>query len=456
MTTATARSLASPVLIFALTLAAVACTKDGARRHPRSDAHAVAEELRARSVPLEAVDAAASTDLTALDTLLAGVEVVLVGEPAHGSHEPLAMRNRIIRYLVERGGLTAVALETGLPESQAIARYVEGRAGAPPADSAATVARSFTWGFDSYVENVQLLRWLRDWNDDPAHVRKVSFYGYDLSLGGPAGSYPTAAAIEGALAWLSERDPEAGRARRAAFEQRLATLPERAAALDERARAALGSAIDSLAATIARTPAAPAPDGESQKAWAVRMSVVAQQSHAMLLAVPPTGGGGLPPGAWRAINARDSAMADNVQWVLEREGSGARVLAFAHDMHVKRVPTEGGVFAVLEQPSHAMGEYLARQLGDRMQVIAMTHGDSTPVSGTKGLASLDSALARVRRPPYLLTFSGRGIPGAVDSWRSQRWAMRINGDTYLSLPPAAAFDHLIVLDRLTPARTVAR
>lgn len=57
----------------------------------------------------------------------------------------------------------------------------------------------------------------------------------------------------------------------------------------------------------------------------------------------------MPPGAWSAMSARDAAMADNVRWVLSREGPGGRVLVFAHNQHVKNAPTEGGVWISLER-----------------------------------------------------------------------------------------------------------
>ena len=53
-----------------------------------------------------------------LRNIIGDAHVVAFDEPIHGAHEPLAMRNRLIRYGVTRLGFTAVALETCLSSSK--------------------------------------------------------------------------------------------------------------------------------------------------------------------------------------------------------------------------------------------------------------------------------------------------------------------------------------------------
>src|SRR6266702_8865443 len=55
--------------------------------------------------------------------------VVAFGEPMHGAHEPLAFRNRLFRFLVERMGFTAIALESGFTESTSARPFIEGGEG---------------------------------------------------------------------------------------------------------------------------------------------------------------------------------------------------------------------------------------------------------------------------------------------------------------------------------------
>jgi erythromycin esterase len=57
-------------------------------------------------------DTYGNADLRALNNIIGDAHVVAFGEPFHHGHEPLAMRNRLIRYAVTQLGFTAVALET--------------------------------------------------------------------------------------------------------------------------------------------------------------------------------------------------------------------------------------------------------------------------------------------------------------------------------------------------------
>jgi erythromycin esterase-like protein len=59
--------------------------------------------------PIASVDADThdDADLQVLSNIIGGAHVVAFGEPFHGGHEPLAMRNRLIRYSVTRLGFTA-------------------------------------------------------------------------------------------------------------------------------------------------------------------------------------------------------------------------------------------------------------------------------------------------------------------------------------------------------------
>jgi erythromycin esterase len=102
-------------------------------------------------------DARDDADLLILKTIVGNAQVVTLREPVHGRHEPLAMRNRLIRYAVRRLGLTAVALETCLSPSKRLYDFVLGRT--TQTDSG--LKDAFCYGFGNLPENVELLQWLR-------------------------------------------------------------------------------------------------------------------------------------------------------------------------------------------------------------------------------------------------------------------------------------------------------
>ena len=68
-------------------------------------------------------------DYAAMADGIGGARVVALGEPVHGAHEPLAVRNCLFRYLVEEQGFTAIALESGLNESRRLHDYAAGGSG---------------------------------------------------------------------------------------------------------------------------------------------------------------------------------------------------------------------------------------------------------------------------------------------------------------------------------------
>ena len=68
-------------------------------------------------------------DLVPLKSSIGSARVIAIGEPTHGAHELLAFRNRLIRFLVEQTGVTAVTLESGFTESWAVDSFVRGGPG---------------------------------------------------------------------------------------------------------------------------------------------------------------------------------------------------------------------------------------------------------------------------------------------------------------------------------------
>ena len=392
-------------------------------------------------------------DLRALSSIVGSARVVALGEPTHGTHEPLAFRNRLFRYLVEEMGFSAIALESALPESRRLAELVAGGPGAPPlADAPNIVRRNFSWGFGNFGENLELVRWMRAYNDEPGHQRKIRLYGIDLSLGGPQGSSPTTASLDGALSYLAHVDSSAARRARERFAPYVSRLPGDGSSGFSRAELdGLAAAIDSLAAQLeARRTTYVAASAEAEYAWARRDADVARQGVQMLrVNTAPQRGGVIPPAAWRVIEARDSAMAENVRWALAREGPTGRLLVFAHDVHVKNAPTVGGIWSVLDRPPTVMGQHLRRALGAQLVIIGTS--DGSPPDRNGDTTSVDATLARVGAPRFIVDLRAAGRDTAARAWLATQRKLRANGSTFVTLAPGEAFDALWYAGPLTPA-----
>jgi erythromycin esterase len=169
---------------------------------------------------------------------------------------------------------------------------------------------------------------------------------------------------------------------------------------------------------------------------------------------------------YEGANIRDAAMAENVEWILQRED---RIVIGAANGHIQREPFLAPPF--VSQGLTMVGQHLAATLGERMVVIASTFGggtfwlhrpgpDSSPghsepfVDDVDALApdSLDALLATARVPLYLLDL--RKVPG--EGPVAERFAAAsstMNGPHAQLVNPMVAFDAVVYIDRLTPWHT---
>lgn len=406
---------------------------------------------KAQAIRLQTVELGSGVaDLRRLKPIIGAARVVALGEPAHGAHEPLAFRNRLFRYLVEELGFTAIAIESGLPESRPIFDFVASGQGS----AAQAVRGALSCGADAYQENEELAQWMREYNANPAHDRKIRFYALDLGRCGEG----TPVAFDKALTYFTRVDPESGRRMRTTLQPYLDRLSaEGAPPLTPAEQDGLSAAIDDLISPLERErPGFIAATSETDYEWAHRNAVVARQANRMSRARPTDPPGqGIPPSAWRAMNVRDAGMADNVRWVLEREGADGRVLVFAHNAHIMNAGVEGGPWSSLERPPYAMGRHLRQALGAGLVIIGTSsaqNGAGFPAALPES-GSLDAALARVGAPRFLLDLRAARADRAVAAWLAERRALRANFATHLTLSPSAAFDALLFIDTLTPAHT---
>src|SRR5262245_37514906 len=153
--------------------------------------------LKANARPLATVaPEGARSELEPLRAIVGSARIVGLGEATHGSHEFFAFKRRALEYLVAELGFTDFAMETDWTQALAVDAFVSDGQG--DLDSAVK-ALSGLWRTEEYRE---LLAWMRAWNADPAHARKVRFHGLDMGAPGPTG--------QRLKAYLARVDPEVG------------------------------------------------------------------------------------------------------------------------------------------------------------------------------------------------------------------------------------------------------
>jgi erythromycin esterase len=404
------------------------------------------------AVPIDTVEPASGVaDLRRLAPMIGTARVVALGEPGHGAHEPLAFRNRLFRYLVEDLGFTAIAIESGLPESRRVEDFIAGG----PGDATQVVRDNLTWGFGGLPENAELVQWIREYNADRAH-RKLRFYGMDVSLGGPGGYTPTAIPFEAVLSFLVRVDGASAERVRVRLQPFVRRFPAAASTSFSAAEHhGLSAAIDDVISLLERKRSTYiAATSEADYEWALRAAIVARQAERVFRVAPSdVSGAGIPAAAWQAATARDMEMAENVRWVLARERPAGRVLVFAHNAHVKNARTEGGIWSSFARAPNAMGMYLRSTLRDELFIIGTS--SAANASGLPAVipdpGGLDAALGRVGLPRFVLDLRASRTDRAVTAWLAEPRALRANFTTYLTLSPAKAFDALLFVNTLTPA-----
>jgi erythromycin esterase-like protein len=349
-------------------------------RPTRAERAEVARWVAARGVPATPA---------AIVSAIGDAPVVVLGEASHGVEEALALRNDVFRALVASRGFTGIALETGYAESVRLDAFVSGAPG-----DATTIAReSFTSGFGAFQANVDLIRWMRSYNQTALPDRRLRLFGLDLSLGGPAGSTPTDA-------------------------------PQRCA--DDR----------TLPARITD-----------------QCAVVAAQARDVDRANPPwIPGAPMPRDAWKPLEVRDRALAVNALWAWRQLGAGGRLLVFAHDAHAMNTSRRGGTMRRLARSPRSMGQDLRSALGPRLVIVAEASPDPAARIDTAEVGDLVRGAAD---GPVLLDLRSDARTTATlqapPAMRERR-RLRINGGDVAHVTPAWAFDLLVVQTQRSPAR----
>lgn len=277
------------------------------------------EWVRHHAVPLATTDPAAPLDdLELLAGVVGKAAFVLLGESTHGTREFFTLRHRLIRWLVERHGFTAVALEDNAGPVAALDHWVQTGEG----DVAALAEGLF--GVWERQEMVDLLRWMR------GHVASgrgaLSVHGIDLQnplqpiadLEAFATTHARALAGEIAAALAPQRDA-----------WRQGDYPRRAPEEHRRwseAAAGVLELVESRAGEWRRRA------GERLAARAVHNArLVWQSAENSRLEFEP----------------RDRFLAQNLSWFQTQLAPGARIAVWAHNSHVRA-------------DQGAMGEHLRR------------------------------------------------------------------------------------------------
>jgi erythromycin esterase len=399
---------------------------------PRPSNDAIVAWLRSRATPLTPDGDLDPGQARALDALVGDAPLVAMGEATHGSAEFADWRRRVFETLVRDKGFTVYAVEVGWPDALALDDYVVTGRG----DPVHAIHALTTWK-DETTETLSLVSWMRAYNADPKHAKKVHFEGFDVY---------TPSAVPLILAYLAKVDP-------AAKEEAHATLAPFAdvgcdttyPTLPEEKRAQVTKAVDALVARFDEKHGTyAAKSSEEEWARARQLVRIVQQAETSYV-------------DWES--ERDPQMAENVGWLV-RHQPGTKLLLDAHSGHVSAVAN-----------LRDLGERLRKEWGRGYVPIGFAFGEGgfLALDRTNGKHSndllpfalgrapedtFDGALGLAKFPAFLVDL--RATDGPVGAWlRSPQRAHSIGtdfwgNDGFITLDPSRSFDAILYVDHVSP------
>lgn len=297
-----------------------------------------AKWLRTRILPMRTTAPIGSLDdLDGFERVVGDAVVVGIGENSHGVRETFQLKHRLFRFLASRMGFNVFALEVGFAEAFAINEYVHGAAG----NAKKLVADLGYWTWDTQ-EFVDLVEWMREFNADPSHQKKVSFFGVDLQY--------TNGGYAHVLKYLQRVDPHQA----TLFSQRLEVLGDekgsKFASLSAERRAMVGKDLQSLIDLFDQSKVAFLRADTDIRHWELARQTVVVLVQAITR---------------YDSDRRDKGMAENLLWILRYEGTGSKAVLSAHDGHVAIVGDGWGT---------PTGTHLRKALGPGYLSAGVTFG----------------------------------------------------------------------------------
>jgi len=309
--------------------------------------------LARHTTTIETVDASPDADpnyddLAPFAEFVGDARVVALGEDTHGTSEFFRAKHRLLQFMVERMGASVFAIEANQLAVRPINEYVLGA----PYDVRDVMRAMFrVWNTEEMLE---LIEWMRQHN--AAHPDQVvQFVGYDMQ----DPSLP----IDSVISFLARTDPTLEHQVRPLYEDyREAWRSSPYPVASDSVRASWKHGADSAWAMVTRVvdtwlAVATSSTDTMDVEWAVQNANVIRQ--AALSAV-----------TFRLAD-RDSAMAVNLEWILQRYPANSRVVVWAHNAHVARGTDPERSF----YQGGSMGGHLGRLLGDDLRVVGLVSYD---------------------------------------------------------------------------------
>lgn len=402
-----------------------------------SDA-AIRAWLKKRATPLSPRQGLGALGEKALRAIVGEARIVGLGEAADGAADLVEWRKRLLEVLVREEGFTVYVVEASAADALVVDDYVVRGRG-----SARSALRALYAWKDETEENVALIEWMRAYNSDRKHRKKIHYAGFD-----PLSPRATTDLVD----YLRRVDPEAAHAAdhdlaqlaRPDATETFGSLPQAEREDVSTALAAVAARLESQRkAYVARSGTA-AYTRARQNARIIERAAIAQADYA----------------------ARDEQMFETLRELISRYPKGTRFV----------IEGQLGHIAAEQQGPLYMGRRLREEWGDDYVAIALTFGRGKvrAMDGSDGRQATELSDVHIERAPRD-TFEGalalaglsaflldlRGAKGAIGGWLASPQRMHSIGGRYSgqaqsfqSFTPARAFDAVLYTAEVSASRPV--
>ena len=289
--------------------------------------------LKGEAIPISTAEVGTpDQDLAPLVAALGDARVIGVGETTHGTLEFTRIKHRLLERLVATHGVTDFAMEANFGAAERVDEYLQTGRGTP---EEAVRNLFLVWQTEEVRD---LVAWMRRYNADPKHRKKIRFRGYDVQ-----GAERSIAAVR---AYLRRVDPPAESLLQPLAPLDVHTNNHGMVELTEAEKSETGAAAARLVEHFgAQENAYVKRSSAAAYALAAQHARVVQQAQTLFAAKDFR----------EEFIARDRAMGDNVVWLAEHADPDARVMVWAHNGHVQ--------LDSADLPGPNMGQRIRQRLG---------------------------------------------------------------------------------------------
>lgn len=376
-------------------------------------------------------------DLNSLNRIVGDARLVCLGESRHDIREQFQLKHRFIKYLVEEFDFSVFILEASMPYAELINNYIRRGEG----DLDELLARMPGWFLWDTREISEILRWMRTYNMDPENANKLQFHGIDIV----APSY----ALNSVLSFLKKVDvrnyedfSKLDYKQDQIDDTWWMTTYERFSQLSESEKIDLKANYQRMYDHVLRNESLFISKSSSNEyAWILRQAFCALKACEMF-----TAGSRLEMGL-----IRDSAMAENSQWIIN--STDGKAIIWAHNVHVTR-----GEFTMTgyEESIKGMGYILGQELQNDMITIGASFnrgdfGDWGQTFSPAEKGTIDGVIATTGFRYGLFDLKAKSGSAEVEKWLNSPQVM-IGQGFNMTCVPSEAWDAIFFIDSV--GRTV--